>query len=256
MIAKRFAFATHILATGHAQVYYYNKIIWADTCNSMLPRTEGKASEQALARKGKHGWLSLGNELASPNLRGAKESEKQASWGTSKVWWAPVLARGKLHIEVFDDEYLGENRDGAEILVSKVRATINKRFQGGTSKPDAFWTDRGKGFYSLASGEITVAYQESLREHRFKAALGNDARVQPGRLQELMLHETAVSWIRLRLTRSVPTWPWEETVDAYAARLKGICDEINNTLDVEGLRRGFLKRVQDFPDCEGGRWAK
>ena len=108
MIAKRFAFATHILATGHAQVYYYNRIIWADICNSMLPRTEGKASEQALARKGKHGWLSLGNELASPNLRGAKESEKQASWGTSKVWWAPVLARGKVRIKVFDGDYPGK----------------------------------------------------------------------------------------------------------------------------------------------------
>ena len=49
---------------------------------------------------------------------------------TIKVWWAPVLMRGKLHVEVFDDNYPGETEDGAEVLVAKVRAAVSRRFQG------------------------------------------------------------------------------------------------------------------------------
>ena len=219
----------------------------------MLPRSESKASEQALARKGKKGWVSPGNELASANLRGSKESEKQASWGTIKIWWAPILARGKLHVEVFDTDYPGETQAGAKILVGKVRAAINKKFQGAASKPDTLWTDRGKGFYLPTNGSITAEYKQALREHNFKAALGDDAHLQPGRLQELMLHETAVSWIRLRLSRCVPAKPWEESHDAYTAGLKNIVDDINSTLDVDGLCRGLLKRISALVEQEGGR---
>jgi len=101
--------------------------------------------------------------------------------------------------------------------------------------------------------QITGAYQQALRDHRFKAALGDDASVQPGNLQELMLHETAVSWIRLRLGKTVPAKPWEETRAEYAARLKMICEDINSNLEVEALCRGFQKRIQKLVDREGGR---
>lgn len=53
------------------------------------------------------------------------ESLKQNSWGTEKVWWALVLTRGKLHIEVFGADFFGENEAGARVLASKVRAAIN-----------------------------------------------------------------------------------------------------------------------------------
>ena len=99
-------------------------------------------------------------------------------------------------------------------------------------------------------------YKAALKEHRFKAALGDNGSVQPGNLQELMLHETAVSWIRLRLARSVPAKAWEETREAYATRLKRICDEINDTLDVEGLCRSFLHSVAKLIDQEGGRLSE
>ena len=68
-----------------------------------------------------------------------------------------------------------------------------------------------------------------------------------------MLHETTVSWIRLRLGKTVPVKPWEETRVEYAARLKMICDDINSNLEVEALCRGFLKRIQKLVDREGGR---
>ena len=89
-----------------------------------------------------------------------------------------------------------------------------------------------------------------------KAALGNDASVQPGNLQELMLHETAVYWIRYRLGRSVPKKAWEESREAFTARLKVVCENISDTLDVEGLCRGFLPRVEKLVACEGGRLSE
>ena len=33
---------------------------------------------------------------------------KQKSWNTMKVWWAPLLCRGRLHVEVFDSEFPGK----------------------------------------------------------------------------------------------------------------------------------------------------
>ena len=124
---------------------------------------------------------------------------------------------------------------------------------GGVAQPDTIWTDRGKGFYCPNNGVITAMYKAALHENHFKAALGDNGSVQPGNLQELMLHETAVAWIRLRLARTLPAKAWEETREAYATRLKNICDEIKSTLDVEGLCRGFLARVAKLIEQRGGR---
>jgi len=59
-----------------------------------------------------------------------------------KVWWAPFLCRGKLHVEVFDSEFPGEVPEGAAQLVEKVRAAVNIRFQQAASKPDLIFVDR------------------------------------------------------------------------------------------------------------------
>ena len=159
-------------------------------------------------------------------------------------------------MEVLDADYPGETQEGARILVGKVRAAINVRFRNGVAQPDTLWTDRGKGFYSPNNGLIPQGYQNALREHGFKAALGKNAFVQLGKLQELMLHETAVTWIRLRLGRTVPARPWEESRDAYTTRLKRAVEEVNTSCDVEGFCRGFIQRVNQLVAAKGGRLAK
>ena len=194
--------------------------------------------------------------MHSANLRGPKESEKQASFDTMKIWWAPILMRGKLHVEVLDVDFPGETQHGASILVSKVRAAVNIRFQGGPSKPDTVWIDRGKGFYSPCAGGITAEYKQALKDNRLKPAMGDDASIQPGSLQELMLHETSVAWIRHRLAKSVPTRAWEESRDAYTARLKGVVDDINRNCDVEGLCRAFMTRINKLVERKGGRLSE
>ena len=79
--------------------------------------------------------------------------------------------------------------------------------------------------------DVTMKYQEALFEHGFKSMMA-----QPGHMQQVLLHETAVSWIRLRLPATGPSKPWLETRGEYARRLRQVVDDITITitLDVEG----------------------
>ena len=67
-----------------------------------------------------------------------------------------------------------------------------------------------------------------------------------------MLHETAVSWIRFRLARTVPA----KDRATYTARLKAVCKDINEQLDVDALCRRLPSRIQDVVDAEGDRISK
>ena len=104
-MAKRYKLAQEVQKIPRTSRWYYHNVVWTDLCNSILPRTEQKATEQALARKGARGWGSKGSELSSFNLHGSKEVLKQQTWGTTKVWWAPILSRGKLHVVTFKDNF-------------------------------------------------------------------------------------------------------------------------------------------------------
>ena len=107
----------------------------------------------------------------------------------------------------------------------------------------------GKGFSVVAAWQITPHYKAALVEHGFTAAMGGDASVQPGKLQQMMLHETAVSWLRTRLAETVPREAWLETRAEYT---KACCDDINRNLDVDELCRAFRSRVDKFRQREGG----
>ena len=142
---------------------------------------------------------------------------------------------------------------GASLLVPKVRAAVNVRFPNVAKQPSCIFVDRGKGFYRTANGKITPEFKDALRESGFKAFWGEDASRQPGHLQEMMLHETAVSWLRVRLSESLPKRCWEETPEKFAERLRGCCSRVNTDLDVEGLCKGFPKRIETLKLKQGGR---
>ena len=92
-------------------------------------------------------------------------------------------------------------------MVEKLLVAVNLRFPNAATKPSWVFVDRGKGFYNSGNGKITPAYKQALQECGFKAFWGDDASVQPGHLQERMLHETAVSLLRVRLGQSLPKRP-------------------------------------------------
>ena len=99
-LMKRLAWAQHMQTLRHTADWDYRKLAWCDLCNSILPRTQQKAQELALARKGGKGWMSDGSQGRAINLRGNSSALKQNSWNTDRVWWIPFLARGKLHVEL------------------------------------------------------------------------------------------------------------------------------------------------------------
>ena len=103
-MSNRCAWAQAVLALNHRVTWYFRRVVWTDICNTILPRTEKKATDQALARKGGKGWISEGCEGFSSNLRGRPEVLHQNSWDAERVWWCPVLTRGKLHLEVLAPE--------------------------------------------------------------------------------------------------------------------------------------------------------
>ena len=252
---KRLLWHDYMIGLNHSEEWYYKNLIWFDLCNDIIPTSEQKANEQALARKGGKGWMSEGCQMYSRNLRGKKETLKQKSWNTYKVWWMPVLSRGKLHVEVFNAEFKGECPAGAQQAVERLRSVLNIRFPG-PGKPKIVITDRGKGFYHPPNGKITWQYKDALQDAGLKAFMGDDASSQPGTLGDMLLHETSVSWIRALMTERSLAKPWEETRDQFRARIQEVVRLINAQNDVEGLCRELPERLQDLKDRQGDKLKK
>ena len=80
--------------------------------------------------------------------------------------------------------------------------------------------------------------------------------MQPGKLQEMMLHEIAVAWMRHRLAQTKPREPWLETVDDYKSRLKECAAFINGKYDVDGLCRALPTRLASLEERWGDRIPK
>ena len=85
----------------------------------------------------------------------------------ARVYWAPAVCRGKVHLELSGNTFPGETPEGAAQLVLKVRSVLNIRFQG-RAQPTTLFTDKGRGFFQ-ANGKITDGYKQALEEHKLKA---------------------------------------------------------------------------------------
>ena len=252
---KRLAWGKQLQRQDLPAAWFFRHVLWMDICASVLPRTEAKAKEQALARKGQKGWFSDGSAEYSQNLRGSQASLKQASWGTVRVWWAPVLVRGKLHVVYFGKCFPGETPEGAALIVNKLPGVLATRFPN-EAKPKVVMTDRGQGFFDKITGQQTPHYGAALEAAGLRALAGHDASGQPGNLQDLMLHETAVAWVRWHLQRTLPRRPWDETCEEYGQRLNRVCAKVNAQYDVAGLCREFPSRIAKLVLKEGDRLRK
>lgn len=175
-------------------------------------------------------------------LRGDKRALKTNSWDTRRVWWAPMLTRGKLHVDVLPPDFAGVRPDGAEVFVERLRVGLNRRFPNAEG-PRVVFVDRGEGFYNPGDGQITWQLKAALQRHGLRAFMRDDASVQPGHLADLMLHETAGAWIRRQERQTLPARPLEEARDAFATRLKGTVADIKRTHNVEQLGRDLPTRV-------------
>ena len=57
--------------------WYFDNLVWTDTCNSILPRTRKRHLGMTMARKGSRGWSSEKSKMDDKILRGKKEALKQ-----------------------------------------------------------------------------------------------------------------------------------------------------------------------------------
>ena len=255
MVARRMAWSVYMIGLPHTSEWYFQNLVWVDICSSILPRTAAKAAELALARKGHRVWCSEDALGDDDNLRADTRVLKTNSWDTRRIWWGPVLSRGKLHIDLLPANFPGDHLDGAAAFVKQVRIGLGKRFPG-ASRPNMLFTDRGAGFYNPGSGIITAEYRAALAAEGLVAFMGDSAAAQPGKLSDLLLHETAIAWVREQERATLPKRPWEETTAQFSQRLKRIVANVNRNFDVAGLCRELPARVDELHRRNGHKLKK
>ena len=96
----------------------------------------------------------------------------------------------------------------------------------------------------------------ALRGQRLRAIQGHDARSQPGKLADHMLHETAVAWVRAKLSETLAGQPWKESREQHYARLRRIAQSVNAERDVSGLCAEFPSRIATLIARSGDDIAK
>ena len=74
-------------------------------------------------------------------------------------------------------------------------------------------------------------------------------------MPDVLLHETAVSWLRNTLRRTKPeVVPWLETPVQWSKRMMVVVGEVNaGAKDVDGLCMSFPDRVAECLAEDGGR---
>ena len=131
--------------------------------------------------------------------------------------------------------------------MERLPRALDKMLGCAAKKPHTLFTDRGPGFYHRRWGTITGDYESACREHGFKPWAGTNSkrgpRAQPPDLADVLLHETAVSWLRRQEEETRPVRPWEESPRELEQRLQQAVRWVNQNYDVRGLCRGLPGRL-------------
>ena len=137
----------------HTAEWYFKHVAWTDICCDLQPLSQKKAQLQAMARKGGSGWQSKGCRAKSYNLRGDKGHLKIKQGKESKrVYWMPVLACGKLHVELLGSAFPGDKVEAMPAFVEKLKKALCLRFPNNIDRPNVIFVDRGEGFYKSNVG--------------------------------------------------------------------------------------------------------
>ena len=255
----RVGWGTRLQREGHTAAWFRDNILWMDICSKVIPGTPAVALDQARsAQNKKKRLMSPGSTDDSANLGGSETADKQCSWGSTRVYFGAVLTRGVFGIVVFTDvdEFPGETPEGARLLVEQLPALLNKMLGADAKKPRTIFTDRGPGFYHRRWGTVTGDYESACREQGFKLWVGPNSkqgpRAQPPDVADVVLHETAISWLRVEEEQTRPTRPWEETPKQLAVRLQRGVSRINKDFDVRGLCMEFPDRLHTLVKKKGG----
>ena len=263
--ANRASWASRLRREGLDAAWFFRNVAWLDFGSKVIPGNPQKSLDQQVAGQNKRKRLmSPDAAQVSPNLGGSKTADKQCSWGDTRVWYAVLLARGHLGVTVFTnvDDFPGETPRGAGMLVDRLPGLLRRMLGQDTLLPRTLFTDRGPGFYHRSHGTITSEYDAACRRQGFRPWAGVDAkhgpRAQPPDISDLLLHETAMSWLQARLHKSTAEVrvPWEESPKELAVRLQKVVAGINRECDVANLCKEFPDRLKDLCTRGGDRLPK
>ena len=261
---QRVEWGARIQQEGRTAAWFRDNVIWMDICSKVIPGNPAVALDQARTAQNKRKRLmSPGSREKSVNVGGSVTADKQCGYGSVRVYFGVVLTRGVLGVVVFTDinEFPGETPAGAKLLVERLPDTLRGMLGHSARKPLLLFTDRGPGFYHRRWGTITGDYESACRELGFKPWAGSNSKrgphAQPPDLADVLLHETAVSWLRRQEEQTRPTRPWEEMPQQLAERLRQGASRINKEFDVRGLCMELPGRLSLLVcDTCGDRLAK
>ena len=140
-------------------------------------------------------------------------------------------------------------------MVNELPSLLKKMLGRQTPMPRTIFTDRGPGFYQASSGTIVAAYKGALSQNKFIAFVGDEAKWQPPDLPDVLLHETAVAWVRgffkrrpFKVKKKV-----KYNFTLFAKMLRRCELHINKNYDVTGLCKAFPRRIQALIKAKGDR---
>ena len=253
--AHRLRMASHLLAEGRDAAWFSRHVVWFDPCASIIPGSQRQYDLMRQACKSRKRWMSNDAKLYSPNLPGPPTALKQKGWEGKKVNWFVVLTRGAVHVETMPEDW---TLDGAGLasFVKRLPSVFRKMLGRSARVPRILFTDRGTGMYA-PTGRIVEKYARAVKSAGFHVHWGDDASQQSPDLGDVVLHETAVAWIRARLRKEKPVGvPWEESQQQWSQRVRRVVKRINETYDVNGLCSEFPERLEKVVAGEGERLRK
>lgn len=263
-MAERMAWARDLLKEGNDAAWFHRNVVWIDLCSKVIPGNPKKAlDQQAAGRNKRKRLMSEGSLDIAENVGGSTVAEKQCGFGDTKVWYGVALARGVVGVTVFTDvgAFPGETQVGCGMFIDRLPGLLQKML-GDAPKPRTIFSDRGPGFYHQRVGSVLGEYSAAVTRHGFRLWAGPNAKQgphkQPPDIADLLLHETAISWIKHReCVSSVELrTPWEETPQQFNRRLQNCVAHANANYNVSGLCREFPGRLRDLVVAKGGRLKK
>jgi hypothetical protein len=145
--------------------------------------------------------------------------------------------------------------DGQAVVVAMWPGIFKKMLGRDATYPDHVFTDRGPGYYHPSSGTINAEYLASLTEKGITPWAGEHSKWQPPDLPDVLLHETAVSWVRKYLKQHPVKLVanMDENIRRVKDLLQEACVHINTYYEVDDLCNSFSKRLNKLVAKEGER---
>ena len=136
-------------------------------------------------------------------------------------------------------------------------ALLKTMLGSGARLPRTIFSDRGPGFFHSKWGTITGDYESACRECGFQPWAGTNSkkapRAQPREIGDVLLHETAISWLRREEEKTRPCTPWRETPVELEHRMLAAVRHINKEFDVRGLSMQFPEGLHTLVVTDGDR---